>query len=819
MATTQVRFTTEITVDGLQVYIDVPMNSKAWGYANCVFCPLGSIPTQAWLVVPKFTVDQLDPKTTHKITWRQLNTDQDDGSNVTVKELVFTNLYMVRCERVLHGGVDDPNAMFLVEFADARLLCANRSDSDVTFSNLRSYANQQDFLAGTDTYGTWVKLTERLWEQCEFLGDWPGFPGGFNPDDGDQPPQNSWFIGVSAYKALNAVLEQLDCALKHDPLAISANAYSIVQLGEDQTTPDNNATLKWDGQPVTINTTQAASTLVFYFPNHLKAYGQERDTELAQNWVLNDSCTRRTEDSGITGAKGKVVLWDDLPAVFDENNSLTNETDIETRISKRKARYTKRWGVTSRHRIHYGLLTDYLPGEQVRAVLWRNWNDTDNPLGGTCTEYLCKNDLVTEFKGNTSGATWFYSDKSKARENEQYSPFDLSQHTYPNYPRLPNIVQVHGTDGSPSPGDTVQPLAYNSVFLHKGRVKRFVNGAMATLDNCWILFIDAYDTIKGNLPAIQDEYYGPARLSGVATISGVMLPVYTIRKNTEDSGIVVFRLTTALSLNVGSTATANILQLSGGNYIIPPGSPPTITVIDGYAMNYGLWSGIVGARGMATRRADGKYDIIFMERSALILEFTASADRAGATDSFAATISNSYQQGDITASMVSGGGSAITVWDANRFFPNVLNGSKGLAIWNDKANRYDCLIAQQRALTATATISMSSGMEGPSSPVVDIQTFVVTSPSPFNVVPDPLPTTCRNPYSHRGMDGDTVELLWHQTLGQYVVIDVSKHDQDVLMDIRINAGNTQIEVKKATCALEYASNPAFANKIPLQACP
>jgi len=797
------RFSTEITVDGKRVEISVPKGSKATGYANSVFCPLGPAPTQAWLVILKSVMDELDLNSPHTIVWRQALTNLDDGSSQSPTVLTFSGMYLIKSERLLCGGVGDTNALFLVEFADSRLLAANKSDSDVTFSNLRSYANSSNYLTGTDSYDTWDKLLQRLWDKCSFLGTYPNLPGTL-PIDGK--PEQHWFVGHNAYKCLNTVLDHLDCALCHDP---TTNQYTIVQLGATQTVLDSNSDLKWSGEPYTLNVSQTAATLAYYFARTRRGYGQERDTELYNNWVLNDNHYRRTETTGITGAQGVIPYWDDLAYMVGEDGTIENQTAINTRTTNRKNRYVTRYAVTTKHRIHIGLKTDFIPGGQIRAVIWRNFDDYENQLGGTCTEYICKNDLIYGYKPATNGNVQFWMDEELGTpEHEQYSPLDLSRHTYPSYPRLPNIVQVNHD------GETAGAVvSANTDGFHKGVVKRWVDKAMVSLDPCWILFVDDYDNNHGNVTAIQLDYYGPARLSGVATSSGLQYPLYLVRKSASGTGLTPFRLTSALSLGPGNVATAQTMILSGGSYTVGAGSQ-TITVVDSYSTNYGMWSGPVGAQGLASQRSDGKYDIVYMQRRALIVEFTVSTDRAGGSDNFAATVANSFDQGD-TAPVDSG--TDITIWDADRLYPGVVDGSRGKAIWNDKANRYECLVVTQRALYGTAVIQMSSGMD--SNGIADITGFVVTSPAPFNVAPTPLPVTCRNSYGHKGKDGDTVELLWHQTLGAYIVIDVEKKAEAVLMDIRINVAKTFIEVRQATCAVEYATNPTFVTKIPLKECP
>lgn len=675
------RFTTAIDIDGQRVEINIPRGTKAWRLANSVFCPLGPSPTQAWFVLTRQSVNALNKDGQHTITWQHIETDDDpDSPTQTTRTLEFSGLYIVKAERLLPGAPGDSNALYLVEFADGRYLAAKKSDSGSLRINLRTFANAADYLPETDDQ-TWASMVESLWTACGTLGGFFGMPAGL-PLDG--VPQNHWFAGLNAYRALNAVLEQLDCAIRHDPLA---NLYSIVQLGSDQEIADANESLKYNGEPITPAASKAAANLNIHFYWHRKSYGQERDTELENNWAYNGDGTFINEPTGITGAQGTLPLWDDLLHVFDENNSSTNSAELNTRVQNRKSRYVTRWSVQNKHRIHWGLRTEFKPQGQIRAVLWRNWCDPENPLGGTVTEFICQPELVTGLRESDGGPAWFDSQLA-APEREVYSPPDYNRGTFPNYPRLPNIVQVWDTGSAE--GDTIEP---NDEGFHRGRVKRWVAGEMATLDDCWILFVDDYDNVQGQVEARKGEYYGPARLSGVRTIDGALRPVYLVRKGAAQSDVVVFELTDSIGL--GGTAPARVCTLNSSGAYLANGE--SITVVDAFFAN-GCWQGLAGYRGIACRRTDGAYDILFMERPALIVEFELYASLTGAPATTGSAIANVlffYQQGGkkVDAAIPY----QTTVFDPLDLFRGMRLGQKGIAIWNDVRARYEIVSGPRSA--------------------------------------------------------------------------------------------------------------------------
>ncbi len=494
-------FRTEIKLDDVVCIYSVPQSSRAWQKATSVFCPLGPSHTRVYVLLTRQKLDAVEKITgTHKLTWTQFN-EGEPSQPTPPKILEFSGLYLVASERLTAGDDEDPNALFLVELADARLLCARKSDSGSIHANIRSYAQDTDYLTDTEGY-TWESLITELWNACELLGSVPSLP--FTPDG---LPENTRFIGVNAYEALSAVLDQLDCALCHNPLA---GTYSIVQLGATQEISIPGSQLKWSGEPRTYDKAECAQTVRVYFHTHFQSYGQEADTGLA-NWSVDQSYDHIDVATGIEGAQGIVSFWDDLPRLIGEDNLEANTSAMNTRATARKDRYVTRWTVKNEHKIAIGLHPDILPGGKVRAVIWRNYDDgKTNRLGGTVTEYVSRPQLVTGMTASSSGVQFTTPSLTIAREN--YAPPDLGRHSFPNYPRLSNVVQVYHS--AETAGQVVEA---NTEGYHPGKVRRWVAGALSTLEDCWIRFVDFEGTDAGAVMAFDGQVYGPARLSGIAT--------------------------------------------------------------------------------------------------------------------------------------------------------------------------------------------------------------------------------------------------------------------------------------------------------------
>lgn len=738
----------------------------------------------------------LDTTTTQSLVWEQVGNDGTASNTLT-----FSGLYIIKAEKVLPGAVSD-SSLYLVELADSRWKASIASDTDLVRANLRSYANNSDYLTGTSGY-TWASLGELLWDACEFLGAWPGLP--FAPDG---EPQNTIFTGMNGWRALCSFLEQLDCAVKHNPLT---NTYTIVQLGEAQVIPDNPETMQWTGAPLDVGGATAAATLRVYFHQHRKSYGQERDTELANNWVLGDGVEYLDVATGIAGAAGTKAVWEDLPWILDENNVHSNLAGCQARRDARKTRYVLRQGVDRVHRVHAGLLTDTLPGGQVRAVCWHNWDDlNDSDIGGTVTEFVCQDEMVTGYRSLDFGPAWFDSELTTA-EREPYSPPDLGRHSYPTYPRLPNVVQVVNTGYAAN--EMVSP---NGDGFHAGKVRRWVANTLATLDDCWIRFVDQHDDLAGQVLARNYDLYGPARLSGVSTSGAVLRPVYIVRRGDMDR-IARFKLTA--NLNTGSSAAAVIRTFNGAAYA----DGAAIKVYDWWSISQGgrgMWQAVTNMEGWAVRRevnadtspgAPPEYDIIWMEQYAFAIEATLDADiSAGAAS---ATVTASWEQGVEP-------GSTVTVHDDSGIFPRAKAGAKCVAIRSEYADPntpgspyYKLVECQQIALTARAVL----GEEMCSAGEYAISSFTVTSHSPYNQ--NINPATAFNDFNHHGDAGDNVWLNWDDTLLAYVIIDVTKKSVDLTIDVSWDATTRCFEKTVVNAAIEYCGTPVVSNIICAEVCP
>lgn len=107
----------------------------------------------------------------------------------------------------------------------------------------------------------------------------------------------------------------------------------------------------------------------------------------------------------------------------------------------------------------------------------------------------------------------------------QLEPKSKTPYTMPS-----ELVQVWHDSGDL--GDVVEA---NADDLHKGRLiipggdsGRVLQGTTATnFESCWILFVEAWDFLTGDVLAVQGQYAGPLRANGYITSEGELLPLYT----------------------------------------------------------------------------------------------------------------------------------------------------------------------------------------------------------------------------------------------------------------------------------------------------
>ena len=351
-----------------------------------------------------------------------------------------------------------------------------------------------------------------------------------------------------------------------------------------------------------------------------------------------------------------------------------------------------------------------------------------------------------------------------------------------------DVVQVyHSGSGN------LEPVAANADNVHPGRVKRVISATMTTLVDCWILFVDQFDDLDGDVPALNLDYYGPARYSGTYTSGAVTLPLLVVRRGYEFEELIIhFELSATLPLRNGGAeqhALAKLLEWNGTAWV---DSGTEIEVYDWFGTE-GMWNGITGYRGWAKKRSATytdtapdpdvtrqAYEIIWMERIAQFIQFTSTEYMGASTGGRMATTVNFYDhQGKDP-------GATAIVRDPQGQFPDVHSGAKGTAEYDNRNGYYRVVSCQRVALFAGAILS-SNQCGG----ALAITSFSVSASGDYVGTPPTAPTSAGNGQGHAGLSSDPVALRrTNNGMPQptWEVIDMAKHVIEPITEIRLHTG-------------------------------
>ncbi len=497
MTTTKITLSSKPCVHNGEISPGVPKYPNAHKKANSYLCPVGPLAGRAWVLMVRADWDEISSNASHTLRFA--------GSRASAS---IGPLYVVEANRLLAGATDDANAVMLIELEDKRGLLARFTDTGGESYYIRSFANAQPYLTGT-FQASWNSLLSDLWGNISTLaGSWPGLPAGYSPVG---TPEGFQFAGVNAWRAVHEVLAVIGLTTAYNPLT---DSFSVVRIGATQTT----ATLPtpiFDAEPESGIALDVPATVRVYFSDHYESYGQERDTELATNWAQKPPFDSDDVATSVTGAiTGTVApIWSNLSRVLDEDNSDDNSAERASVAAQVAANFLLDAQTPRTYKQFEGVLTDALPGSQIKAVMWRHWGPE---LGGTVTEILQHPGVPVSIDQTSRGPACCMKGLG-----ENVAPPDIGRGTFPNYPRIANIVRVY--DSGSAFGAVVSP---NASGLHDAKVRRWVGGSMAELDPCWLLLVDDFDTEAGQVAAINGHYYGPARLSGLETDSSDQRAIY-----------------------------------------------------------------------------------------------------------------------------------------------------------------------------------------------------------------------------------------------------------------------------------------------------
>jgi hypothetical protein len=468
-----------------------------WLKANSICCPLGKDPGSAFVLLTRRDLNALAVNGLHSLVWT------DNGTTTTFADLVIAN---ADCMSL---SLTDPDSCYLVELVDKRQqlkLSAINAQYNVRVpagprQTTEEYYYPESLNAGA--LWTWQTMLDDMWGELPAIaGTSPTLP--YSPGGN---PESLRFIGVNAWNSYHAVIAKLGCEIKLNPFT---GVFSLVRRGQAQAgLAAAMAALSgrrvYDYNKFDPTRTDSPETIRVYFHKRAEdGHGTEKDTPRVDNWEMSPA---HEEDvaSAITGAEVGTVLpvWDDLPALVDENGTVTNTAALATRAAEVAANIAARIAVQV-DRVHYGgCITTILPGEQVSKVVWRDYADGHG--------------LVTEVHSSKP------EEVAAGCVDENLQGPDLARRSHPVYPDLAQQIVVYHE--SAAYGEFVEA---NSDGLHPGYIVRVSDQETTYLERIWILFTNNFEIWAGQVLAVQESQHGPARLSGVVTSDGETYPLYRL---------------------------------------------------------------------------------------------------------------------------------------------------------------------------------------------------------------------------------------------------------------------------------------------------
>jgi hypothetical protein len=347
--------------------------------ANSVYVPTGEHPLRGWLLLSRGDYNKLSRYST---TFQLEIGDPRSANNVSTLQ----NLSIVQAQCVTRGIAADDNALYLVEITDGRGIVCNQwfQFPLTTWYNVRAPAYREKFYDSSMNGGTswtWTTMVQDIWNRMSaFLGTWPGFPSGFTHPS---TPEGWWFTGVSAWSALNAVLDQLGVTIAHDPT--STTPYTIVRPGNSDTSFSNLTTkyttnLEDDQEWIDVGAGRVPAQVVVLFRRRNQVYGSEEtvfygNNTLAKQWAMVPIYSVTVNaPSTFTGAVGTHYLWSDFTVRHDmDSNPLAADITTANALAQDQVgdyfatNYWQTLGYMSRT---YAGALPFVTGSQVDGVCW-----------------------------------------------------------------------------------------------------------------------------------------------------------------------------------------------------------------------------------------------------------------------------------------------------------------------------------------------------------------------------------------------------------------------------------------------------------------
>lgn len=857
-------------------------NTEAYGKVNTIFCPIGPACTRVTILVTNTIFQKMDLKKAHTLTIEFRQKDPNRAETLNIQ-----GLYVKQATSLFPNPEKYPNSLIMLELVDRRWLIAQNSDTDKLVANIRSWAKGEPFLEGkvkTDFDADaaegegddnqeggegeengkmeWKHLVKKLWRAC-------GLPAPDNKNVDDLLPQEAstsdkpdtlYFVGMNAWQALCSVLDYLNCAVRHN---LFDNNYDIVYLDKSKQLPEINERYKVQHTKMPYSPMLLAKTLKIYYMKKFP-HGQELDVPRKDNWAFANFVHVEKKTTDIEGAEGTKAVWANLQAVLklaqsgSDEGELENKDDVDKVADNIVKRYKDRMQIDREHIIYSGVHKKLVPDGKIKAILIKS-DDS-----GTTTEVFIDNRLVSDFESQLNKPSKFV-DFTPPWEN--FMPPDLGRRTFPSYPHIVDVVKI--MDPTKSPGEKVSP---GPEGMFSGEVIRYLGNLTRSLGSCFLKILSTGDNADA-LEAVNYGHYGPARLTGTYKKGGedMALPLYVMGDNGgAGEPIIAFQLQN-WKQKKDQQADAWIIRWDAKNKkwnvtdeAIKVQDPSLFVDAAGGSLNpteaqeraRAMWTGPPGSRGFAklvqgsqtSRDKLGKdviepavYEIIFMQRFPMFVHwripnnresfFTEEKETVEVLEAEGLEESNqvawTFQFGNLTIKA----GQKIEVYLPAGAWGLVGRGTTGLAVYNDREDRYEVVYASQMCIWAIAKLAQNMTGSSNTEPV-NIKDIQYIQDTIHCRAPLKNPTKAVNKFALRGKPDDYVLIRFindalkiSQGKGDpsegWIIVQVQHKNLEVIKDLRIKSDGTGIEADRRTISTSMvsATDPNWVKILDASECP
>lgn len=298
--------------------------------------------------------------------------------------LKLENLVVVQAEAIYAAGAITPETAYLVHLADRRLLMFQSSvDTDYNVISPDG-VNFFDDSLNSSVEWTWQQLLDDLWNSIPTSLRVNSSAPQLSTDTNvafelTDNPENLRFHGISAWEAINIVLDRLNftARVQHD-----GNIQYIPNWIDTLDTSGTFSATKAFTKKQTrgLDFAHILESTIPRIPETIRIFFPSRETSTvdgkkylrpSEAETVDIATSSVAEFETLTTLAGTVkIIWDETEAIFDGAGVNTNSSELSSRATELATAFLNSDpSIQHDHRIYSGLLI-ILPGTNARTVLW-----------------------------------------------------------------------------------------------------------------------------------------------------------------------------------------------------------------------------------------------------------------------------------------------------------------------------------------------------------------------------------------------------------------------------------------------------------------